>query len=76
MLIKSATTHIQIVVHQQKLKKSDKMKLKLFLLFGIFFIANSFAHKDKYIHKKYGNVKVFMKTGFDYSDINKIKIKL
>jgi hypothetical protein len=62
-------------VHQQKQKKKlNKMKTNLFLLFGIFFITNSFAHKDKQIHKKYGNVKIYMKTGFEYSDISKLKV--
>lgn len=49
------------------------MKLKLGIL-ALLFSINCFAHKDKVIGKSYGNVKIYMKTGFDYSDIDKIQI--
>jgi len=49
------------------------MKLKLGIL-ALLISINCFAHKDKVIGKTYGNVKIFMKTGFDYSDIDKIQI--
>ncbi|MFD2543749.1 hypothetical protein ACFSSB_15590 [Lacinutrix gracilariae] len=49
------------------------MKFKLGIL-ALLFSFNCFAHKDKVIGKTYGNVKIYMKTGFDYSDIEKIKI--
>ena len=51
------------------------MKLKLLILFfSTFITTNSLAHKDIHIHKKYGNVKIYMKTGFYYSDVLKIQI--
>ena len=49
------------------------MKLKISILFFLL-STNSFAHKDKYIIETYGNVKTLIKTGFDYSEIDKIKI--
>lgn len=49
------------------------MKFKIGIL-ALLFSFNCFAHKDKVIGKKYGNVKIYMKTGFDYSDIDKIQI--
>ena len=49
------------------------MKLTISILF--FLLSTfSFAHKDKYIFETYGNVKTLIKTGFDYSEIDKIKI--
>jgi len=49
------------------------MKFKIGIL-ALLFSFNCFAHKDKVIGKTYGNVKIYMKTGFDYSDIDKIQI--
>src|SRR5690606_11068266 len=49
------------------------MKYKLVIL-ALLLSFNCFAHKDKVIQKTYGNVKTYMRTGFDYSDIDKIKI--
>ena len=49
------------------------MRLKIGILF-LFITFNCFAHKDKVIEETYGNVKVYMRTGFDYLDIDKIKI--
>ncbi|WP_312313922.1 hypothetical protein [Empedobacter brevis] len=46
------------------------MKIKLtilFLIIGQFL----FAHQDFYITKDYGNVKIRVKTGFKYEEINK-----
>ncbi len=52
-----------------------KTKMRIYVLFLTFFISsNCFSHKDKVIFETYGNVKVLMKTGFDYADIDKIKI--
>lgn len=50
------------------------MKTKIQILILLLFSINSFAHKDKVFFETYGNVKVYMRTGFDYSDIDKIKI--
>lgn len=50
------------------------MKTKIQILILLLFSINSFAHKDKVFFEIYGNVKVYMRTGFDYSDIDKIKI--
>jgi len=50
------------------------MKSKIFFIIAILLVTKTFAHKDKLIQKKYGNVKVLIKTGFDYSDISKIKV--
>ncbi|MGS2727865.1 hypothetical protein ACU8DI_14745 [Psychroserpens sp. BH13MA-6] len=49
------------------------MKLKIGILL-LFITFNCFAHKDKVIGETYGNVRVYMRTGFDYLDIDKIKI--
>lgn len=49
------------------------MKLKLGIIIFLFSF-NCFAHKDKMVQELYGNVKIYMRTGFDYSDIVKIKI--
>ena len=49
------------------------MKLKIGILL-LFITFNCFAHKDKVIGETYGNVKVYMRTGFDYLDIDKVKI--
>lgn len=51
-----------------------EMKTKIQILILLLFSINSFAHKDKVFFETYGNVKVYMRTGFDYSDIDKIKI--
>lgn len=50
------------------------MKIKIQLLILLLFSINSFAHKDKFFKENYGNVKVYMRTGFNYSDLDKIKI--
>ncbi|MEN9337653.1 MAG: hypothetical protein RLZZ500_2640 [Bacteroidota bacterium] len=50
-----------------------KNHIALIILF-IFNISNASIHKDLLINEKYGNVKVFLQTGFKYSDIEKIKI--
>ncbi|MBE9576722.1 hypothetical protein [Flavobacterium proteolyticum] len=50
------------------------MKTKIQLLILLLFSINSFAHKDKFVLENYGNVKVYMRTGFNYSDLDKIKI--
>lgn len=49
------------------------MKFKIGIL-ALLFSFNCFAHKDRVIGKTYGNVKIYMKTGFAYSDIDKIQI--
>lgn len=49
------------------------MKLK-FEIILLFLSTICYAHKDKVIKENYGNVKIYMKTGFDYSEINKIMI--
>nr|WP_321226019.1 hypothetical protein [uncultured Psychroserpens sp.] len=49
------------------------MRLKIGILL-LFISFNCFAHKDKVINETYGNVKVYIRTGFDYLDIDKIKI--
>lgn len=51
-----------------------EIKTKIQILILLLFSINSFAHKDKVFFETYGNVKVYMKTGFDYSDLDKIKI--
>lgn len=50
--------------------KSKLLIILLFLTTGTY----CYAHKDQVILETYGNVKIYMKTGFDYSEINKIKI--
>lgn len=51
------------------------MRHKIIIIITLFSLSiTSFAHKDTYILENYGNVKVLMKTGFEYSEINKIKI--
>lgn len=49
------------------------MKTKLGLL-ALIFTINCYAHVDKSISKTYGNVKVYLRTGFDYAEFDKIKI--
>lgn len=49
-------------------------KTALLLLFLIAIIFKSNAHKDISVYENYGNVKVYLRTGFNYSDIEKIKI--
>ncbi|MDI9309308.1 MAG: hypothetical protein QM535_03740 [Limnohabitans sp.] len=49
-------------------------KTALLLLFLIAIVFKSNAHKDISVYEKYGNVKVYLRTGFNYSDIEKIKI--
>ncbi|MBF02133.1 MAG: hypothetical protein CMP76_02435 [Flavobacterium sp.] len=49
------------------------MKFKIGILV-VFFSLNCFAHKDILMQRTYGNVKIIIKTGFDYSDIDKIQI--
>lgn len=51
------------------------MRNALFLT--VIFILNSYvvrAHKDIVVYETYGNVKVLLKTSFQYSEIDKIKI--
>lgn len=47
-----------------------KKRLVLFLTI-ISFTQNTFAHQDFWMIKDYGNVKVRIKTGFDYEEIKK-----
>ena len=49
-------------------------KTALLLLFLIAIVFKSNAHKDISVYENYGNVKVYLRTGFNYSDIEKIKI--
>ncbi|VXB49424.1 conserved hypothetical protein [Flavobacterium sp. 9AF] len=49
------------------------MKFKIGILV-VFFSLNCFAHKGILMQKIYGNVKISIKTGFEYSDIDKIQI--
>lgn len=46
-------------------------KIILFFLTIICFTQNSFAHQDFWMIKDYGNIKVRIKTGFHYEEINK-----
>lgn len=48
------------------------MKIKIWIL-TLFLTFNCFAHKDKVVGETYGNVKVYIRTGFDYLDIEKTK---
>lgn len=51
------------------------MKIRtLFLTIFISTVSLAKAHKDVYVDETYGNVRVFLKTGFQYSDVEKIKI--
>lgn len=50
------------------------MKIVLLTFLTICFSNNLFAHKDKVVYEEYGNVKVYLRTGFEYSEIQKIKI--
>jgi hypothetical protein len=49
------------------------VKAKLGIL-ALFISINCFAHKDKVVNETYGNVIVYMKTGFEYLDIDKIQV--
>lgn len=49
------------------------MRLVIFT-FSILFSINCYSHKNRVVAENYGNVKVYMRTGFDYSDIYKTKI--
>lgn len=49
------------------------MQFKIIFIF-LFISTNLCAHKDKVIAKNYGNIKIYMKTGFNYSEIDKIQI--
>lgn len=51
--------------------------IKALCLFPILFILayyNSYAHKDFFVDTTFENVKVIIKTGFVYEEINKVKI--
>jgi hypothetical protein len=49
------------------------MKKRFFIFFFLtFFFQNVKAHQDFYIEKEFGNVKVRIKTGYDYREIRKI----
>ncbi len=50
------------------------MKNIFLLLVLVFNIGRATAHKNIIVFEKYGNVKVLLQTGFDYSEIDKIKI--
>lgn len=47
---------------------------KLILIFILFSTAKAFAHQDFWMTKTFGNVKVRIKTGFRYEEINKVWI--
>jgi hypothetical protein len=47
---------------------------KLLLIFTLFSTAKAFAHQDFWMTKTFGNVKVRIKTGFKYEEINKVWI--
>lgn len=49
------------------------MKIKLGIL-ALFISISCFAHQDKVVHETYGNVKVYMRTGFEYLEFNKIQV--
>ena len=49
-------------------------KIILLFLIIICFTQNTFAHQDFWMIKDYGNVKVRIKTGFVYEEINKVFI--
>ena len=51
-----------------------KQKLTIITIFLLCFSQTAFAHSDFYIVKDFGNVKVRIKTGFEYEEINKITI--
>lgn len=49
--------------------------VKSIIIVLLFFSSiNAFAHKDKLVSETYGNVKTVIMTGFNYLDIDKIKI--
>lgn len=50
------------------------MKYTLLLIICFLYNAPSFAHKDKIIRNNYGNIKTYLRTGFDYSEIFKMEI--
>ncbi len=52
------------------------MKKKIYIVFILLFITSktTFAHKDFYRTKIFGNVTVTIKTGFEYEEINKLYI--
>lgn len=50
-----------------KKNKKHLLTILLFLYFG-----TTFAHQDFWIVKDYGNIKVRIKTGFDYEEIKKV----
>ncbi|WP_299521827.1 hypothetical protein [Winogradskyella sp.] len=47
------------------------MKKLILLLIITFYAKSAFAHQDFWMIKDYGNVKVRIKTGFQYEEINK-----
>ena len=47
---------------------------KLFLLLSLLSVSNFFAHQDFWTTKTFGKVKVRIKTGFHYEEINKVWI--
>lgn len=49
------------------------MRLKIGILL-LFITFNCYAHKDKVLGEIYGNVKVYLRTGFENSEFDKIKI--
>ncbi|MCK8523496.1 hypothetical protein M0D21_18075 [Aquimarina sp. D1M17] len=50
------------------------MKKTLLSIIIIFSIQNTFAHQDFWMIKDYGNIKVRIKTGYQYEEINKVFI--
>ncbi|WP_306568463.1 hypothetical protein [Flavobacterium lindanitolerans] len=50
-----------------------KQRLFIYTVFLVF-SNNIFAHKDIFFVKTYGNVKIYLKTGFEYSEIEKMKV--
>lgn len=49
-------------------------KTLLLILFLISTIGIARVHKDMVVYETYGNVKVFLRTGFHYSEVEKIKV--
>jgi hypothetical protein len=49
-------------------------KTLLLILFLISTIGIASVHKDMEVYETYGNIKVFLRTGFHYSEVEKIKV--
>lgn len=55
-------------------KISAMKKIVLLITILISTVSTANVHKEVFVYETFGNVKVYLRTGFHYSDVEKIKI--